>query len=263
MTTPKKIKTRVIKVRADTLRIHPNAQRDLVPSQLKKLYDDFDLDAIGVLHAVEYEIDGELAIWIIDGQHRVATLIKHGLGEWEVEVKIHMDVKDDARAAQLFLELNNRASVSPFDKFKNSCTARKIDALRVYKIAEEHKLKIGKTSGDGSICCVSALQKIFKLDDGKALILTLETLTTAFGHTASAVEGKLVEGVGLLYKTYNGTIDRPALVKKLSKYPGGASGLLGDGKGIRQYRHCSVSRGVAERVLEVYNQGRKVKLDPL
>src|SRR5690606_15270957 len=107
-----KTKTKLVKVRADTLAVHPYAQRDLVPSKLKKLMTDLDLDAIGVLHAVEYPIRGQAKLWVIDGQHRLHALLEHGFGEWEVEVKIHVDVDNDARASQLFLKLNDRSPVS-------------------------------------------------------------------------------------------------------------------------------------------------------
>lgn len=260
---PKKIKSRVVKLPAHQLRIHPTAQRALVPTRLKELQASFDLDAIGVLHGVEYEIDGVTCIWIIDGQHRWQVLIDQGFAEWEVEVKVHTDVQDDARASELFLKLNNRRAVTPFDTFQNSCRAKETEALGIRRILEDNALKVARGADDGSICCISALRRIYRVDEGATLAATIETLRTAYGRIATAVEGQLVEGLGLVYKTYNGTIDRPALVKKLSKYPGGASGLLGDAKGLREYRHVSVPRCVAEQVLEMYNSGRKTRLDPL
>ena len=55
-------KSKMIKVRADSLSIHPYAQRDLVVRKLKQLSAELDLDAIGVLHAVEYPIRGKKRI---------------------------------------------------------------------------------------------------------------------------------------------------------------------------------------------------------
>jgi hypothetical protein len=37
----------------------------------------------------------------------------------------------------------------------------------------------------------------------------------------------------------------------------------GDAKGMRQYRHESIPKCAAERVIELYNKGRKVQLDKL
>jgi hypothetical protein len=260
---PKKLKSKLIKVPAQQLRVHPKAQRETVPSRLKDLVEHLDLDAIGVLHAVEYEINGVLAIWLIDGQHRWTALMKHGFGEWKVEVKIHTEVRDDARASELFLKLNNRTSVNPYDKFVNACQAHQVEALRVSRIVQDNTLEVARKQGEGRVCAISTLLRSYRFDEGKALNLTLETLAAAFGRGAAALEGQLIEGLAFVYKTYNGTVDRPALVKKLSKYPGGASGLLGDAKGMRQYRHESIPKCVAERVVELYNKGRKVPLDKL
>ena len=112
--------------------------------------------------------------------------------------------------------------------------------------------------------CVTALKKVYGFDGGKALALTLETVVAAWGRTEAAVDGKIIEGVGLVHCHYNGAIDLAALSKKLAKYPGGASGLLGDAKGLRQFRHASLPRCVAETVIETYNVGRKTgRLAPL
>lgn len=225
---------------------------------------DLDLDAIGVLHCVEYEIDGVLAIWIIDGQHRWRALMDHGFGEWLVEVKIHTDVIDNARASELFLKLNDRAVVSPFDKFQNEVRAHVPGAVGATQTLQARELRAGAAPGDGQVRCVTALKKLYDADGGKTLSLTLDTIVAAWGKTASALEGKLIEGIGLIYSTYNGSIDQAAMVKKLAKHPGGASGLLGDAKGLRQYRKSTLSRCVAEAVIEVYNAGRKTgRLDPL
>lgn len=257
-------KTKIIRIEAERLRIHPFAQREITKAKLKAMRAELDLDAIGVLHAVEYEINGETAYWIIDGQHRQKALVEEGLGEWQVEVKVHLDVKDDARASELFLKLNQRASVHPFDKFLNAVKAGRPAAVAITNIAATHQLRVERTSRDGLICCVTILEKIFNFDDGDALNATLQTIIAAWGRTAAAVEGTVIGGLGLIFKTYNGSIDRPALVKKLAKYPGGASGLIGDARGLRKVKHASISRCIADQIIDIYNVGRSSnRLDPL
>lgn len=257
--------TKVIRVQARELRIHPTAQRLLVPSRLRELARDLDLDAIGDLHAVEYVIDGVKGIWVVDGQHRLRTLMDEDLGDWMVDVVVHLDKQDDASASDLFLKLNNRLSIHPFDKFDQARKAGRAAAVGITDIAQHFELKIDRQSRDGQISCVGVLDRVYALDrEGAALRLALETLIAAWGRTASAVEGPLVEGLALLYHTFNGTIERPALVKKLAKYPGGPSALIGDARGLRKTRHATVPRCVAEQITAAYNAGRRVgRLDPL
>lgn len=250
-------KSKMVKVRADDLSIHPHAQRALVPRKLKQLSAELDLDAIGVLHAVEYPIRGKKKLWIIDGQHRLKALLDHGFGEWLVEIKVHLDVQDDARASALFLKLNDRSPVSTYDKFKNELKSNHPVAVATLRIVKINGLEIDGSGADGIITCISTLKKVYKMDEGETLTATLKMLLQAWGKTAASVEGKLVEGLGLVVSRYNSSIDTPSLVKKLAKYPGGASGLIGDARGIRNFRKTSLSRCVAERVIETYNGGKR------
>jgi hypothetical protein len=254
--------TKVTKLRADALLPHPQAQRELVPARLKKVRDSLDLDAIGVLHIVQYPIKGQNGYWIVDGQHRWRALMDLGLGEWEVEVKIHLDVKDDARASALFLKLNDRSPVSPFDKFQNSLRAKDDIAIAVNDIVLKHHLKVSASVGDGKVCGVTTLIKTYRFNNGEALDKSLETITGAWG--LRAFDSKLVEGVGLLFARFNGMIDQPALIAKMAKYPGGPRAMLGDARNLMNIRKSSTSRAIAEIVLGAYNKGRSTgKLDQL
>lgn len=259
------IKRKLIRVEVRSLRIHPTAQRQVVPSKLKRLIAELDLDAIGVLQAVECSIDGVHGIWIIDGQHRVMALMENGLGEWTVDVCIHTDVQSPARASEVFLKLNDRVAVCPYDKFDNRVKAMDPVALGVLRVAKDNGLTVERFVTDGHMCCVSALQSLYSVDSGVSLNLALGAIILAWGRVATSLEGKLIQGVGLLYKTYNGSIDTPGMVKKLARYPGGASALIGDAKGrMRRTRQSTLPRCIAKVILESYNIGRRSgKLDPL
>lgn len=262
--TKHKLKRKMIRIEARLLRIHPSAQRDLVPSKLKRLIENLDLDALGVLQAIECSIDGVHALWIIDGHHRVEALIARGLGEWPVDVLVHLDVQSPARASEVFLKLNDRVPVHPYDKFVNRVRAMDDIAVGVLKSVEDRRLTIDRSAGDGRLCCVNALMSLYSIDSGVSLNKTLDTVISAWGRDAATLEGKLIFGIGLLYKTYDGSIDTPALVKKLSKYPGGASAVIGDAKGIMRHHKRTLPRCIAEIVIDAYNVGRRTgKLNPL
>lgn len=256
--------TKVTKMQADQLQPHPLAQRELVPARLKKLIDNLDLDAIGVLHVVQYPIGGKNGHWVIDGQHRWRALIERGLGEWEVEIKIHMDVKDDARASALFLKLNDRSPVGPYDKFQNELKAKDEDAIGMNDIALAHGCKISRQSADGCIAGITHMRSAYKIDEGKSLDKALSTIIGAWGKRATGLEGKTIQGVTMVYARFNGVIDQASLATKLAKYAGGPSALVGDARGLIEYTKNSLVRSIAQRVIDTYNKGRSVgKLDPL
>lgn len=101
-------------VKVRDLSFHPVAGRRLVPKFLRELKANLNLECIGLIHAVQYEIDGKNAIWVVDGKHRVQALLDKGFGESRVRVQIHLNVTDDVEACRLFLGLNDsQPSVSP------------------------------------------------------------------------------------------------------------------------------------------------------
>lgn len=256
----KRPRTKLVRVQAGKLRVHPSAQRVLNPTKLGKIIERTNLDAIGVLHAVEYAINRVNATWIVDGQHRWSALMHHGMGEWECEVMVHLDVKDDEAAHQLFLDLNTRAAVGPYDKFMNELGAGHEVAVGVDRIVRRHGFKIDRQASDGHITCVEALKTIYEKDEGRALALTIETAKEAWGRRAGAVEGQVLKGIGSVFATYNGGVDRDALIKKLAKYPGGPSGIVSSARALKSLRSASVAKCVEEVVVEAYNKGRRTGL---
>jgi hypothetical protein len=262
MKTPPAPKYKMLKVRADKLQPHPDAQREISNARVKKLMTDFDLDAVGTIHAVEYPIKGKSALWIVDGQHRWRALMDLGFGEWEIDVKLHLGVRDEASASGLFLKLNDRLTVRPFDKFKNRLQAKDDDAVAVNDIVLKHGLRISANSADGCIVGIASLEKTYRMDEGEALDKTLGVTTQAWGKRP--YDAKVIEGIGMVFARFNGTIDQPAMVKKLAKYPGGSPGLIGDARGLMEFAKKPLARCIAERVIDTYNLGRRIgKLDPL
>jgi len=257
--------TKMRRIKISELRIHPIAQRRILQATLTRIINDLDLDAIGVIHVVQYPIDGDGALWVVDGQHRVAALKHHGLEDWVVDVQLHNEVKSNADASNLMLKLMDRASLNAYDKFRNELTAGNPVAVGTSAIVRAAGLKIHNQVRDGNVSAVSALKRVYSLDDGDSLRIALEVLTSAWGHTAAAVEGKLIEGVGAVYAKYNnGELDRDILVKKLAKFPGGPSNVLGTAKSLKGVQSGTLRRHVAAVVVSVYNKGRKTgKLKPI
>lgn len=249
--------SKVVTVFAKELEVHPSAQRGLLPTRLQHLRKNLDLDAIGVMHGVDYPINGVRKVWIIDGQHRLMALIKEDLGDWPVEVKIHLDCQTDARAAELFLLLNDRAKVSAYDNFVNEMKAQKAEAIIINRIVHEAGLSISKTKGDHRLNCINALRRIYQLDQGRALTMTLEVIRQAWGTKQAGLEGKLVDGMGIVIGRYRTTIDQENFVGKLAAYPGGAAAIMGDAKGRAGFMKRPLVNSVADIIVETYNKGRR------
>lgn len=251
-------KVKIIHLEAGRLRIHPTAQKQINPTVLNRVMSNLDPEAVGVIHVVYYPIGGEAAYWVIDGQHRLTALLRLGFSHIRVACLLHEGVTDDARASDLFLKLNDRGAVRPFDKFANRVAAGDVVAVNTYIVAAKHGLEVSNQAGEGKIICPDALMKAYLYDQGESLDGALGILTNAFGYHSSCVEGKLVEGLSLVLSRNNGNLDHAALTKKLSKYEAGAGGIIGSARAVKKFRPgTTIGKCVAEVICEIYNSGRR------
>ena len=254
----------MIKVPAHSLRIHPSAQRPVIESSLKWMTEHLDLDLLGVLHAVEATIDHVQAYYVFDGQTRLKSVLANGLDDWPMDVMVHLNAQTKEAASEGFLGMNNAKVVGPYPKFINEAIAKHPDAMGVLDCVSAHGLAVGAGCADGQLCCVSTLKKLWSLDKGVALNWVFDVILQSWGTGRSALEGRLVEGLGIFYRRYSKVVETPTLVKKLAKYQGGPPHILGDSKSVAAFEKCSAAKAVATVIVNLYNQSRRVgRLEPL
>ena len=254
------IKTKIMEVRVDELEIHPLAQRRLVASKVARLTKDLDLDAIGIIHAVEQTKRGKKKLLVVDGQNRIRALLNHNFGEWPVTVHVYLDV-DDAMACALFLSLNDRSPITSFDKYMAEVNSNNPVAVGSMKICKTHHLEVGRTKGIGKICCVVAIKQIFSLDKGITLSKTLNFSQAAWGEhpaaSGAALEGCLLEGLARFIFAHSDKMDQESLIAKLAKFPGGPGKIIGDAKNAL-YLKGSVVKRITDVIAAIYNKGKSV-----
>jgi hypothetical protein len=250
------------------LQVHPVAQRRLIYSRVAELKKKMKPYGLGTFDVVCYPIavDGKTSNgpWIVNGQTRYYACVELHMGEWVVDVKIHSWVHTDPEAHELFLLLNNSRPVRTYDRYRNELLALYPWAVAVEQIIRKRGFRTSSTVGDGNIVCVQSLQSVYEIDeDGSLLDDTLGLIVEAWGATTAAVEGRLVRGLAEVMHHYGAEVDRGTLLKKLSKYPGGASAIIGDARGLSHLRHGNVMKSVVEVIVNLYNSGRRNRLDPL
>lgn len=277
---PGKSKEKESKIRVSDLKIHPKAQRSVVKRLVRDIEKNLDLNAIGTLTAVDYKIRGKSGPWVIDGQHRLVALRNLDLGHVFVRVFIDTEVTDDVRASELFLKLNKRVPMKAYDEYINQFRANDPVVRSVDRIVREHNLVVVRSGGkghnsDNEICCVSTLVKLYIGDSSaiyghqlpallhergrRILSITLDICIGAWGAKSWALEGSLIAGIGLVVSKHDGKIDYDIMIKKLSKYSGGPSTMIGDARGFSRHNKASVVRCVAQLVVDTYNKGRGKK----
>lgn len=242
------------------IQVDLNAQRQLRPAWVAAHEAEFDPEQIGLI-VVNLRKNGKW--YVIDGQHRVELLRAVGWGDQQIQCEAFEGLTQ-AEEAVLFLARNDRLAVRTFDKFKVAMTAGDDVANDIDRIVSSAGLVISDQEKDGHIVAVRALQKVYNgagIASGKegpaALARTLKVLKNAWGRQISTFNGTIIEGLGLVQLRYNGKLEQETLVEKLAPFSGGAPGVLGRARALRDMRGKSMSYCVAAVIVDIYNKGRK------
>lgn len=237
--------------------VDPNVQRPLDRARSARIAEDLDLSAIGVI-SVSHRGNG--SYHIIDGQHRVEALRLAGGENETVSCRIFegLTLADEAR---LFRLLNSTVRDQALNKFKVRVVEGDPIATAINAMLAKHGWKIQPQLGDGNFGAVVAAERIYSRDP-QAFERTLVTITRAWGHDGAGVDGRIFEGIGLVFARYGSAVDDSNLADRLARRAGGPGRLLGDARGFRDMYRLSVPVGVADIIVELYNARRKTQALP-
>lgn len=252
-------KPRIEKIQADKIRVDEQVQRALIPARRKAIAEKLDLDGLGVITVSERD-NGEMVV--LDGQHRLAALDYHDMGEWEVDCHIYRGLTV-AQEAALFRRLNDTRKITPFDDFSKALTEGDAQSLALNEIIQQHGLRVTASGGDGQVTCITKLRQLYVSNNGVADGATLDevlgVVLDAWGLHYPAVEKSILGGAAIVLSTYGKELDHATLVEKLAKVKGGPSGLLGQARLFRDFRTAPMDRLVASVIVQVYNKGRTTR----
>lgn len=256
-------KNKVEWVEVKTIETDPRIQRPLNEGWVNREAERFDPDALGFPVVVEIpDSKGGIRRYVVDGQHRVA-LVRKALGDdqmMECEVIRGITL---AQAAKIFRLRNTARKPTAVQSFLIGVTEGHEECVAINNIVHNVGLSIDRNPRDGTVAAVASLQKIFRGDKAKgtgknslALKRTLGTALNSWGRSGEAMNGHILEGLGMVVLRYGDTIDFDALEKKLRQFKGGALGLLGAARGLKDSFGGSVANCVAHQIVIVYNRGR-------
>lgn len=258
------------------LRLDPRINRNVDTARVKRYVRDFDADAIGVIQvSVRGNGNGNgrglsNGTFIVDGQHRTLAMMEMGWGDQgqKIPCMVHRGLTLQ-QEADLFLKLNNYRLMNHTEKFMKRVVAKDPTALLISALVREQGWKISAQVGDGQIPATASLEKVYsntRLAAGNAhpdeLRAVLETIHAAWGNAKEGLKGDIIQGLGSIFLRDGHLIDRKRLVAKLSKYAGGANGIVGAARGFRQIHSMPIARAVAAVIRAEYNKGARTKLLP-
>jgi hypothetical protein len=237
--------------------VDPTIQRPLDRRRVTKIADALNLDAIGVI-TVSRRSNGDSVI--IDGQHRVEALREAGYGTGAITCRVFKELTL-AEEAAMFRLLNNTAKAQFIDTFRVRVIEGDPVAVDIVRMLEHHGWRIANPGAATAFMALAAFERIYRLE-ALAADKAIATLTRAWGHDPNAADYRIVEGLGLMHVRYGDAIEHEDLIDRLSKFGGGPGALLGKARGLRELVGSTVTRAVAEIVVELYNARRRTKALP-
>lgn len=253
---PKRIEKPVTKkLSANQLIVDPQVQREVDPKRVRTIANDLNLSAIGVL-CVSQRDNGDMAV--LDGGHRRAALIEAGEGDTPVTCEVYkgLSVADEA---MIFRYRNNTQKVGYLDVFRVRLVEGEKNAVGVEALARKHGWAVVGSNADSGMPVLHSVQKLeewYKRSDAVA-DEALKVATNAWGHSADAVDYRVLGGLAAFLYRYWDDVDSSDLENRLSTYKGGPNALIQQSQGLREIRKVPAASAVAELITDAYNKGRK------
>jgi hypothetical protein len=251
-------------LRVDHLTVDFRVQRSVDPKRVRSMAENLNREALGTI-IVSTREDG--TYHVIDGQTRVAAMKEAGNGNEGIDCKVFQDLTL-AEEAALFRLYNDTKQVRPVTKFMIRVVEGDKKAIALSTILNRHGWTVNGASGRGYFLAVAALEWVY---DGavqwepvnpEACDVTLNVLTTAYGHDPDGVRAELVKGVGLTALRYGDQLDLRKLTVELAGHDGGPVGVIGDARQLKKLRADSVANAMAEVLVALVNKGRRTKKIP-
>lgn len=192
--------------------------------------------------------------WICDGQHRVYALKENGFEKDSLECEVYENLSDQ-EMAEIFLGRDDRRALTTFVKFHVACTAERPRETDIRRMVEVNGLKISQTKEDGCVGAVGSLGKVYDRAGSVVLGQVVRTIKNAYAGDASAFDGSVIEGLGLVFNRYNGRTNEKELASRLSSTPHGVRGLLRRAESQRERTGNQKAQCVAATAVDIYNKG--------
>lgn len=244
----------------DLLIKHPKVQRGrFSQSHADQIAADFDPDLFGELTVVP--VGGRSKkFYVIDGEHRrVAALKALGPGQ-ELPCDLY-ETLELCRQAEIFLGRNSYLGMTPLSRWPSRVLAKHPDVLDIEDVLHKRGLRVAEDTRDGVVRAVVALQNIYKSVGRDGLARVLDVLGNAYGKQQEAYEATMLRGLAWFLKVHGESLDDKHLSHKLSKN-GGPARFIGQSRDFAKLANISVIRAAANRLVGIYNKGRRTNLLP-
>jgi hypothetical protein len=235
--------------------LHAAAQRTLNPRKAKKIADDLDPDALGLVVVMQPDATGQYHI--IDGQHRHHAL-RIILG-WGAEQKIMclvLPTGDPERAAQLWTLINSgRAKPHTLDLFKVAVTGGAPRQTAIHELLTGLGYHIGNDKREGCFSAVDAALLIDRRHGQARLLEALLIIRGAWGMAAGTANAVTLHSIAEFLAEYGVAVEQARLVDRIAEEYDTPARFVSKARQLRELEGGKLSRNASRLLLTVYNRG--------
>lgn len=265
------IKTEVRKLPASLLTVDPEVQRQVNPTRVKSIADDWNDLMVGVLTVSHrtpttglfagLDTPGDTYV-VLDGQTRLEAfrVVCGPNTNSELLCEVYEGLTK-AEEAEIFLKHNNRRAVHSRDTFRIAYVAGQEWAVEITKVLSDNGwaargVDVGRPLRQFG--AISAVKKVYDLGGAEALRKTFTTITNAWGSkTRDGVNAPALYGIGMLHARHPELTSKElhGFVTKLKKVLPGqfVAEVVADKRRYRQ----SVQTASYNYTVALYNRGRR------
>jgi hypothetical protein len=260
-------RSKIQQANVDEVKVDRSYQRDVSESLVDEIARDWDEVASEL---VLYSDRGERkpasdgGLWIINGQHRTAAAQKLGMKKIWARVVDLSDVDDPgAVEADLRLKTNKRIGDQPVQRFKAQLRAGNPESIAIRDILARYDTQINEVPVlDSGINAVTALERVYRIDDGKLLNTTMQTIHTAYGTAGGeAFSASLLKGLAWFLQRHYIEADMTRVIEKMQQV--GPAALGNRARTIQATMGSALWTNYYRALVEMYNEklGKKSRLD--
>lgn len=198
------------------LQVDHTYQRPVSPTHVNRIAKGFDHSLFGIVTVSERE-DGSL--YILDGQHRAAALVKLGRGEMRIPCEVLTGLSLQEEAEIFHLRNSNKKTMSPQEKFRGALLSGDERAMEIERIVRNSGYEVNLDDSElrgGKIPAIAALRHVDKQYRDGHLAITLELIRDTWG-TEVGPRGNLISGLAYFLFLYRDQVNRKRFINQLSQ----------------------------------------------
>lgn len=240
-------------IRAKQVGIDMRVQRPVNEKKRAKMNEEWEPAAIGMV-SISLRRNGKHIA--VDGQHRCLVANDQSYNE-DIPAAIWEGLTLQQEAA-LFRLLNTTNKTTAVEAWTVAVTERDPVAVAIKTVLDRHGLSMSPNALKGSFAAVRTAERIVSQDNGVLLFdWAVGLITNVWGDRGDHMNGRVIEGLVLMYQRYAEDIDVDSFKERLAQVKVGQHGLLGEMEAVRTVWRVSAPVAMAHVLVGVYNQKRR------